>query len=311
MRNLAIDTDPGVDDALAIMLAASDPDTKIRCITAVAGNVLLEHTLENALYLKELLGLADTRVAKGADRPLLLPYGRISPVHGEDGFAGYSRRPSVQADEKPAWDVLKEEAERCGGTLEILTLGPLTNIATALLRYPELKKEIRQITMMGGSTYTGNVTPVAEFNVWVDPDACDIVFRSGIPVRMCGLDGLNDSKLNEQDMQALMGHKGEVNEALAMPLLRFLYENRKGWEDVIPGIVIYDLATCACALYPEIARYKAYYVRCETKSPLNTGRTVVDLYRISGEPENVEVLQHLNKAKFTDIFENMLQYLEK
>lgn len=310
-RMLAIDTDPGVDDALAIMLAAADPDTEIRCITAVAGNRPLSHTLENALYLKELLNLENTRVARGADRPLLQPYGRFSPVHGEDGFAGYSRRPAVSADAKPAWDVIKEEADVCGGSLEILTIGPLTNIAAALMRYPELAGEIKSITMMAGAAGVGNVTPVAEFNVWVDPDACDTVLRSGIPIVMCDLEGLNDGKLTPEEMESLLSYRGNVNEKLAVPLLRFLYNNREGWEDVVPGIVIYDFVTCACLLHPEIAEFQPYYVRCETKSVLNLGRTAVDLYHISHEAENVRLLKGLNKEKLLEIFKKMLQSYEK
>ena len=310
-RFLAIDTDPGVDDALAIMLAASDPETEIRCITAVSGNVLLGHTLENALYLKELLRLDKTRVAGGADRPLLQPFGRISSVHGEDGFAGLSHRTAVKADKETACDVIYEEAVSCNGQLELLTIGPLTNIAAAFLRHPDLPAMLKSVTMMAGSLTVGNVTPVAEFNVWVDPDACELVFRSGVPVFMCGLDGLNSSKLVAEELESLMGFHGAVNEILAMPLIRFLYDNRKGWEDVVPGIVIYDLATCACLLHPEIAEYRSCYLRCETKSPLNFGRTVADLRGREGKEDNAKILVSLQKTAYVNIIKNMLHYYQK
>lgn len=307
-RELLIDTDPGIDDALAIMLANMDPDVNVRAITPVSGNVHLCNTLRNALYIKELLGM-DARIAKGADCPLVNTNSHISSVHGADGLVGLSRDSSVKPEnDRYAWDVIKEEADACKGELDITALGPLTNIATAFLRYPEIKKEIKSITIMGGSAYAGNVTPNAEFNIWTDPDSCDIVFRSGVPIRMCGLNGLASCALSSEELEPLTEYKGMVNEKLAVPIIRFLKDNTVGWED--NGVVIYDLITMAVYLY-DIGDLKSYYVRCETEEGPDYGRTVVDFNGRSGKKRNVDVLFETDKQKYLKILKDMFRYYSK
>jgi len=187
-RPIIIDTDPGVDDTIAIMLAHSHPELDIKAITPVTGNVQYALTSRNALFLREYLDI-DCKVANGSNTPLFIVNKDAGDIHGTGGMGGYAVPTPKKDFDGYAWDIIKEEAEKAQGELEIITLGPLTNIAVTLLRYPEVKPLIKRIVCMAGSATIGNMNPYAEFNVWIDPEAADIVFTSGIPVVMCGLDG--------------------------------------------------------------------------------------------------------------------------
>ena len=274
-RRILIDTDPGVDDALAIMLCAADPSVQITAITAVAGNVGLNHTLENALYLKEVLGLSHTLVSKGADRPLVLSPGRVTTVHGNDGLGGLSKVPKASPDALPAWERIYETAVQEKGNLEILALGPLTNLALALRKHPDLKNLVKNLVIMGGSAKSGNVTEQAEFNAWVDPDACDEVLHSGIPLLLCGLDGLQPAALEFPELDALIDtfqNRGGVTEDLAVPIIRFIRHSRKGWGGH-HNVCIYDLATAVCFLHPEAAQVRSAHLSCATEEGPALGKT--------------------------------------
>ncbi len=305
---IVIDSDPGVDDALAIILAASCPEIEIRAINPVAGNAELETTTRNALRLKAFLGLG-CRVGRGAEEPLVLPAGRKSGAHGSDALADCGIPLQGEAERNYAWDILEEEAAKADGRLDVVALGPLTNIAIALLRHPDLKQKIHSITMMGGSASYGNVSAYAEFNIWTDPDACEVVFRSGIPIRMCGLDGLKSCGLNDDELRSLtFGHGGKVN-ALIGRFTGFLSENHQGWEDA--NVVIYDLITMACYADPSLAEFSPCSVRCETKSRLCRGQTVVDLFGVGDRKPNAEVLRSCNKEKFKKLLQTMVDFFEE
>lgn len=304
---IIIDCDPGVDDALAIILAASRPELDIRAMNPVSGNARLTCTSRNALRLKALLGL-QCRVGRGAEKPLIGPAGRESSVHGSDGLADCGLPVQGEVDREYAWDIMEDEAEKAGGRLDIVALGPLTNIAVALLRHPDLKQKIHSITMMGGSASYGNVSAYAEFNIWTDPDACDLVFRSGIPIKMCGLDGLKPCGLSDAELRAMMGHKGKVNAEVGH-FAEFLMKNHGGWED--SNVVIYDLITMACYVNPHLAAFLPCSVRCETKSSLCRGQTVVDSYGIENEHPNVDVLRSCEKTEYKKLIECMIEFFEQ
>jgi Inosine-uridine nucleoside N-ribohydrolase len=304
-RPLLIDCDPGVDDTFAILLAASRPEFEIVAINPVAGNVPLSHTTENALRLAKYLDIA-CRVGIGAERPLSRTLQTAAHVHGNNGLGG-TAIPAEQAaiDDKSAWDVMYEEAKRANGSLEVVALGPLTNIAKAVTQYPDIVPLIKQLTIMGGSADKGNSTPYAEFNIWVDPDACQIVLDSGIPTVFCGLDGIHSACLTEDELRSVVSAMGSTSEFMK-PVAEFLIGNvRKRGET---GLRICDLVTMACMIEPESAKYNHCYAYCETADEISIGQTHVDLLHVSEEKPNVQWMTEFDKEKYLALLNNMAEY---
>src|SRR5438874_9422829 len=184
-NRVIIDTDPGVDDALALLLAMRSPELKIEAITPVAGNVPLELTLPNALRMVEIAGRTDIPVAPGAKAPLMRRLVSAAYAHGENGLGGaVFPEPNLKPVTEPAAEFIRRIVRKYPNEVTLITIGPLTNIATALNADPELAGMIKNLVMMGGSLSGGNITPAAEFNIYVDPEAARIVFQSGIPITM-------------------------------------------------------------------------------------------------------------------------------
>ena len=304
-RPVIIDTDPGIDDTIAIMLANAHPELDIKAITPVTGNVPYKYTSENALRLVKYLGMNCT-VTNGAANPLFIKGEDAGSVHGKGGLGGYELPPSDKKLESYAWDVIKEEAIKADGELEIIALGPLTNIAITLLRYPEIKPLIRRIVCMGGSQYDGNVTPKAEFNFWIDPDAVDIVFRSGIPIVMCGLDGTEHAYLTIDELKDLQGRDTKIRD-LFDHIMSFMIGRREAATDDDKLQTIYDAITIAYVLDPTIGKTEKHSVFVETKGP-NKGWTIIDRRNRAGNPLNVEVLTWADRNKFKNMLEEMLEY---
>ena len=304
-RPLLIDCDPGVDDTFAILLAASRPEFEIVAINPVAGNVPLSHTTENTLRLAKYLDIT-CRVGIGAERPLSRTLQTAAHVHGNNGLGG-TAIPAELADQedKPAWDVMYEEAKRANGNLEVVALGPLTNIAKAITQYPDIVPLIKQLTIMGGSADEGNSTPYAEFNIWVDPDACQIVLDSGIPTVFCGLDGIHSACLTEDELRLVVSAMGSTSEFMN-PVAEFLIGNvRKRGET---GLRICDLVTMACMIEPESAKYNHCFAYCETEDEISIGQTHVDLLHVSEEKPNVQWMTEFNKEKYLALLNNMAEY---
>ena len=203
-RPVIIDCDPGIDDAMALLAAFRAPELDIRAITPVAGNVPLRHTAPNTLKILALGGREDIPVYPGADRPLTGQVREASEVHGADGLMGWPMpEPKSVLREEKAWDIIYREARALAGDLEIVATGPLTNLAIALARYPDLPQYVKKMTVMGGGACFGNATPAAEFNIYADPEAAEMVFRSGIPITLCGLDVCHRAHLTEAEVEAL------------------------------------------------------------------------------------------------------------
>src|SRR5579884_292611 len=201
---LLIDTDPGVDDAVALVMALRHPRAHVEAITVVAGNVDLEHTVRNARYVVELCE-ADVPVYAGAARALLREHRRAPDAHGEDGLGNLGLRPR---DPRPApghaADILVERIMREPGALTLVTLGPLTNVALALLKEPRIATAVQRVVVMGGAANTaGNVTPAAEFNIWADPEAARIVFRAGMPLTMVGIEISRAARWTPEEIREL------------------------------------------------------------------------------------------------------------
>jgi len=268
-----IDTDPGVDDALALLLAMRSPELKIEAITAVAGNVPLELTLPNALRMVEVAGRTDIPVAAGGKAPLVRRLVTAAYVHGENGLGGtVFPEPKTKAIAQPAAELIREIARKYPNEITLLTIGPLTNIATALNSDPELAALIRSLVMMGGSLSGGNITPAGEFNVYVDPEAARIVFQSGIPVTMVGLDVTRKTSLTDEHLGVLEQGSGAVNQAAAKIARNAIQHNRN--QGFLVGPNMHDSLAVAALMDPSILKWKDYYVDVETAGELTAGETV-------------------------------------
>jgi len=268
-----IDTDPGVDDALALLLAMRSPELKIEAITPVAGNVPLELTLPNALRMVEIAGRADIPVAVGAKAPLMRRLVTAAYAHGENGLGGaVFPEPKIHPVNQPAAELIRQIVKRFPGEVTLLTIGPLTNIATALNLDPELAGMVRAIVMMGGSLSGGNITPAAEFNIYVDPEAARIVFQSGIPITMVGLDVTRKTSLTEEHQRQLQAGQNPVSQAAATIARNALQHNRE--RGFVVGPNMHDSLAVAGFIDPSLLKLKEYYIDIETTGELTAGETL-------------------------------------
>jgi inosine-uridine nucleoside N-ribohydrolase len=268
-----IDTDPGVDDAFALLLAMRSPELKIEGITAVAGNVPLDLTLPNALRMVEIAGRTDIPVAAGAKGPLVRRLVTAAYAHGENGLGGaVFPEPKIKPVSAPAAEFIRAAVRGHPGELTLITVGPLTNVATALKMDSELAGMIRSIVMMGGSLSGGNITPAAEFNVYVDPEAARIVFQSGIPVTMVGLDVTRKTSLTDEHVRVLESAQNAVSQAAAKIARHAIDHNRE--QGFLVGPNMHDSLAIAAFLNPSLLKWKDYYVDVETAGELTAGETL-------------------------------------
>jgi inosine-uridine nucleoside N-ribohydrolase len=268
-----IDTDPGVDDALALLLAMRSPQLRIEAITPVAGNVPLELTLPNALRMVEIAGRTDIPVAAGAKSPLLRRLVTATYAHGENGLGGaVFPEPTTKPVATPASELIRQIVRKYPGEVTLITIGPLTNVAAALNSDAELAAMIRSLVMMGGSLSGGNITPAAEFNVYVDPEAARIVFQSGIPVTMVGLDVTRQTSLTEEHVRVLEAAKNPVSQAAAKIGRNAINHNRE--RGYLVGPNMHDSLAVAGFIEPAILKLQDYYVDVETTGELTAGATV-------------------------------------
>jgi inosine-uridine nucleoside N-ribohydrolase len=282
-----LDCDPGHDDAMALLLALGSPELEVLGVTTVHGNQTLEKTTANALRVLELAGRSDIPVAAGAERPLVGEAAVAADVHGESGMDGPELPdPTTAPVDAHAVDFI---AERLLGAPEPVTLiptGPLTNIALLLARHPHAAERIRRIVLMGGAIAEGNVTPAAEFNIWVDPEAAARVLGSGLDVTMIGLDVTHRALMTPAHAAALResGRIGAVVADLQEFYARF-HADVYGWD----GTPVHDAVAVAHVIRDDLVRTERRNVEIDLASPLCRGRTVVDLWRRTGRPENAWV----------------------
>jgi inosine-uridine nucleoside N-ribohydrolase len=272
-HRIILDTDPGVDDAMAIFLALRSPELKVEAITAVSGNVPLAFTLPNALRLVEIAGLTDVPVAGGAATPLVRRLVTAKYVHGNNGLGGVEfPEPKLKSVAEPAAELIRRIVRANPGQITIVAVGPLTNVATALKSDPELAAQIKGIAMMGGSLSGGNITPAAEFNFYVDPEAARIVFDSGVPLTMVGLDVTHKVLLGEEHLHALEAAQNPVSQAAAKIMRATLERMRKGRDVTV--LAMHDPLTVAHLIDPTILTLKDYYVQIETSGEFTAGESV-------------------------------------
>jgi len=298
-----IDTDPGQDDAAAIMLALGSPeDIDVLGITTVAGNVPISRTQTNARIVCEFAGRPDVKVFAGAERPLKRPPVTAEYVHGPTGLDGPELfEPTMPLQAQHGVDfiietLLREET----GTVTLCTLGPLTNIATALQRAPEIAGRVKQLVMMGGAYFeVGNITPAAEFNIYVDPHAADIVLKSGMPVVMMPLDLTHKVLTLKSRVETIRALGNRAGVALAEMLGFFeRFDVEKYGSD---GGPLHDPTVIAYLLKPEIFAGRDCNVEIELNSELTLGMTVVDWWRVTKRPANAKVMKDIDAQAFFDL----------
>lgn len=298
-RKIILDCDPGHDDALALMLALASPELDVRGVTTVFGNVDLEQTTRNALVVREVLG-ATVPVFPGADRPLVR--GRISAeaVHGLSGLDGPELpTPSRAAEDRHAVQFIIETVLGAPGEVTLVPTGALTNVALALRLEPRLAPALKQIVLMGGSLDTGNWTPSAEFNILCDPHAARIVFESGVPLVMFGLNATHQTPATPERVARFRALGTRVG-SFAAELLDFFrahHQERYGWN----GAPIHDACAVAYLLRPDLFGTKAMRVDVEANEGLAFGRTVCDLWGVTGRAPNAEVALAVDADGFYDL----------
>ncbi len=270
-----IDCDPGVDDALALMLAHQINTLDVRAITTVSGNVPADITFRNGRNLVSFIGW-EVPVYPGAQKPLMRQVHTASEVHGADGMGGIVLPESNAPKEtEAAWDVIYRIAKECKGELQLIAVGPMTNIAIALAKYSDLPQLIRRIVIMGGAAIGGNVTPAAEFNIYVDPEAADMMFASGIPIHMCGLDVTMKAYMTKPELEE-MAAIGTKECKLFRDVVQHALKLFETWG--MDTVALHDPAAVLYTADDSIFRGEEAGVRVETKGKRTLGKTVTDLY---------------------------------
>jgi purine nucleosidase len=307
---IIIDTDPGQDDAVAILLALASPEIEILGITAVAGNVPLALTEVNARKICELAGRPDIKVYSGAIRPILRTLVTAEHVHGRTGLDGPDLPdPTMPLQQQYAVDYIVETLmQHPAGTITLCCLGPLTNIGLALVREPRIASRIKRIIAMGGGFFEGgNVTPTAEFNIYVDPQAARLVFESGIPITLIPLDCTHQALTTKARVQKFREMKNNTGPATAQ-LLDFFerFDEQKYGTD---GGPLHDPCVIAWLLHPELFTSRDVNVSIECESELTMGMTVIDWWRVTALKANATVCRGINADGFFDLLTKRLATL--
>ncbi|MGL4431134.1 MAG: pyrimidine-specific ribonucleoside hydrolase RihA [Plesiomonas shigelloides] len=309
---IIIDCDPGHDDAIALILALASPKLNVMAVTTSAGNQTPDKTLHNALRILTLLGRHDIPVAGGAPKPLLRELIIADNVHGESGLDGPALpEPGFAPQALTAVELMAKTLRASTEPVTLVPTGPLTNIALLLSAHPELKAKITRIVLMGGSAGPGNWTPTAEFNIYVDPEAAEMVFSAGVPITMCGLDVTHAAQVMDEDIERIRAITNPIARTVAELLDFFMiYHRDPKWGFV--GAPLHDPCTIAWLLRPELFTGIECHVSVETQGQYTVGMTVVDRYRLSPHEPNATVLLGVERQGFIDLLVEQLQaYSEK
>jgi len=308
LRHIILDTDPGVDDALAILLALSSQELQVEALTTVVGNVSQEKANRNARRILEFLGMENVPVAHGAERPLIEEPRPAEDIHGPEGL-GEARlpEPRLKPDERSAVELIIERAEELGEALTLIAVGPLTNIALTYMAEPRLPEMVGELIIMGGAYGVtpygfGNASPVAEFNIWHDPEAASIVFKAGFKLKAVGLDVTTDprNRMTPQlfkEVESLQTRRGRLVADLCRDLVRRFN-----------GLSLHDPLAVAAAIDPTLIEFRAFHVDVELRGEYTRGMTVTDRRPGSRAPANVEVAVDVDSERFLKLFMERVVY---
>ena len=303
---LILDCDPGHDDALAIILAANNPALKLLGITTVSGNGGIAKVTLNARRVATLVNL-NVPIAEGAGKAILGAIEEASDIHGESALDGAPLpEPKIELSKLHAVDLIAKLITEHPEPVTLVATGPLTNIALFLKMYPNLKNKVSEIVFMGGSASRGNRTPYAEFNIWMDPEGADVVFRSGIPLTMCGLDVTHQALVTKEIFEKLSEMKTPLSQTI-IGLLKFF---AKTYDEVfeMPDPPLHDPVAIALLIDRTVVKSRFVNVQVELNGTLTRGATVVDIFTKMGQPANCHVALDLDADKFWKL---MLDAIEK
>ena len=300
-RPVMLDCDPGHDDAVAILLAVASSRIDLRAVTTTFGNCAVEDATRNALRVLALAGAPDVPVAQGAAGPLSAELELGNYVHGASGLDGPELPdPDREPVDKPAVEMIREVLQESAEPVTVVATGPMTNVGRLLLDRPEAVRQIREVIFMGGSTERGNHTPAAEFNTYADPEALDVVLRSGVPVRMVGLNLTHQALATEDVVRRMnaMGHR--VGRVCAEWMGFFGSSYNRIWEFDSPPV--HDPCTVAALIDPDVIEWREAFVAVELEGRWTRGATVVDLHGRWPEHEpNARVAMKLDVQKYWDL----------
>jgi purine nucleosidase len=307
-KRIIFDTDPGIDDSLAILLALASPELRIEGISVVHGNCSVDQALSNALGVLELVGVSNISVARGFDLPLVQPSLLAPETHGNAGI-GYATLPATTARSvaQHSVDFLIEKIMSAPGEISLVCIGPLTNVAVALRKEPRIIQAVREAIVMGGAIrHQGNTTPLAEFNVFVDPHAAHMVYHSGMPITLVPLDVTYQCALTGSDVARLQRIDSPITRFIA-DATRFYMEYHGEYQQ-IDGCIINDPLALALAFAPGLCDYEEHAVDVDISGGVSMGKTFADFYGVNKLPANMKVALGVRAREFIELF---LQRMEK
>jgi len=309
-EKIIYDTDPGIDDALGLLLLVASPEIDLLAITVTHGNTSQEKCLNNALKLVELTGITKVPVARGAEEPLVKELSVAEETHGEGGL-GYAILPksAISPCSELAHDLIIRVVRENPGEVTLLCVGPMTNIALAFLKAPEIVSKVRRIVSMGGAIhYPGNVTPQAEYNVFCDPEAFEIVLKSGIDFTLVPLDVTYQCILTTDHLEKITEARSEIRNFI-FDSTRFYMEFHEDYQG-IKGCAINDPLAVAILLDPTLVKNRDYYLTIELTSPTSKAKTIADHYGLLKSAPNAKVSMEVDVERFMKLFINRMNRLQ-
>ncbi|MGI6640491.1 MAG: nucleoside hydrolase [Limnochordia bacterium] len=304
-RKVILDVDTGHDDAMAILLAAAHQSLDLQAITVTAGNQVLEKTVANTIDVCSLAGIS-VPIYAGMARPLVREPLVSDFIHGDSGLGSVVFPPAARkAESEHAVDFLIRACLEADGDLTLIPVAPLSNIAMALLREPNIKRGIKEIILMGGSIGVGNFTPAAEFNIYADPEAAKIVFESGVPITMIGLELTHQAMVSPEVAEEVR----MIGTPVAHLVTQLLSDYGEAYRQLMgfSGPPVHDVCAVAYAIDPSLIETTPMRVDIETTPGLCYGRTVCDFYGITGREPNADVALTLDQRRFWPLFVEALR----
>lgn len=309
-KRIIIDTDPGVDDAFAFLLALASPEIQLEALTTTQGNVTLEKATRNALSVLELCHARNIPVAAGSMYPLVQPLRASSDVHGSSGIGDAElSEPKSNPIQGHAVDYLIDRVLAEPNELSIFPIGPLTNIAMAIRKEPKFAKAVKELVIMGGAiSENGNITPLAEFNIYVDPHAAHIVFHAGIPITLIPLDVTHKCLLKQEHVDRLMTIKSPITQFIKDVIeIYFKFSYDRGFA----GCALHDPLTLATVIAPELLTLKEYYVDVDHSGGVAMGKTFADIFHVTKKPANMKVAMEVRGDDFIELFVQRMETLAR